>query len=670
MRRGQPAPRGHRGRNQATPILSQPVSGRAAPAGSNGPGVLSASGGRGGDHRIRSPAKLWPLWLFLGLTPFFALLLVEGILRAVGYGYPTSLVRLTHLAPGARAVLTGNPDFGRQFFPDSRFRSLPSFVLEAQKGPSTRRVFILGSSAAMGDPEPAFSLARMLEVMLAERFPEHRFEVVNAAMAAINSHAALVIGKEALRLQADALVLLEGNNEVIGPFGPGTSDRRGLLPLTWIRASLALRRTRIGQWAASWHHSDPERDPGQWAGLAQFAQHRIDPQDPRLEQVARHLESNVSDLARRAQRQAVPLLVLTVPVCLADFPPFASGLPQALDPSDRATLESSLQAAAEALRSGRPLEAAQWAETAWELAPDHAGARYARGMALRALGRPEAARALLQGAVDHDLLKLRTDSLLNQALRRAAGSAGATLVEVELAFQRDHPGGAGRESFLEHVHFTFEGTYRMAAEVWPALCAALWPTREESSLPPPLSALECRLALGYNIWEEALILQQMAERLSRPPFLSQPENSLREAAFAQRARTLHASSRDPRSAEAMLSLYRAASARRPSDWVLQRNQAQFLLALKRRSEALELARSGLSLHPEEPSLLEILIASLIGLERLEEAESNLTLLARDRRATTPVERFRLQIATAREASQRARNLPSPSQLDRVPGSHP
>ena len=38
--------------------------------------------------------------------------------------------------------------------------------LPAKKAPGTIRNFILGSSAAMGDPEPSCSLARVLDVML------------------------------------------------------------------------------------------------------------------------------------------------------------------------------------------------------------------------------------------------------------------------------------------------------------------------------------------------------------------------------------------------------------------------------------------------------------------------------------------------------------------------
>ncbi len=46
---------------------------------------------------------------------------------------------------------------------------------------------------------------------------------------------------------ADIWVIYMGNNEVVGPFGAGTVFGRQVPPLPLIRASLALKTTRIGQ---------------------------------------------------------------------------------------------------------------------------------------------------------------------------------------------------------------------------------------------------------------------------------------------------------------------------------------------------------------------------------------------------------------------------------------
>ena len=90
------------------------------------------------------------------------------------------------------------------------------------KPPNTKRIFILGESAALGDPMPEFSFSRMLEKMLIERFPSNRFEVINVAVTAINSHVILPIARECARHEGDLWIVYMGNNEMVGPFGAGT----------------------------------------------------------------------------------------------------------------------------------------------------------------------------------------------------------------------------------------------------------------------------------------------------------------------------------------------------------------------------------------------------------------------------------------------------------------
>lgn len=56
----------------------------------------------------------------------------------------------------------------------------------------------------MGDPQPAYGASRYLEVLLRERFPHEKFEVVNLGVTAINSHVILPIAREvASRGQGD-----------------------------------------------------------------------------------------------------------------------------------------------------------------------------------------------------------------------------------------------------------------------------------------------------------------------------------------------------------------------------------------------------------------------------------------------------------------------------------
>ena len=111
----------------------------------------------------------------------------------------------------------------------------------------TVRIFILGGSAAMGTPDPSFNFGQILGVMLRQQYPGVQFEVVNAAMTAINSHVTVEIARDCAAREPDLFVVYLGNNEVIGPYGPGTVFQRWSPSLSMIRASLWVKSTRLGQ---------------------------------------------------------------------------------------------------------------------------------------------------------------------------------------------------------------------------------------------------------------------------------------------------------------------------------------------------------------------------------------------------------------------------------------
>ena len=63
--------------------------------------------------------------------------------------------------------------------------------MKVRKPAGAFRIFVLGESAAMGDPEPAFGPARYLEMLLRDKYPDADFEIENVAFTAINSHVIL-----------------------------------------------------------------------------------------------------------------------------------------------------------------------------------------------------------------------------------------------------------------------------------------------------------------------------------------------------------------------------------------------------------------------------------------------------------------------------------------------
>src|SRR5262249_53126953 len=131
-------------------------------------------------------------WVFRGLAVMLPLIVValgEGILRWAGYGYPTGFFRKVQL--DGQPFFIDNERFTFRFFPPELARWPGSVRMAAEKPRGMRRIFVFGESAAMGDPQPAYSASRYLEVLLQERFPGEKFEIINLGITAINSHVIL-----------------------------------------------------------------------------------------------------------------------------------------------------------------------------------------------------------------------------------------------------------------------------------------------------------------------------------------------------------------------------------------------------------------------------------------------------------------------------------------------
>ncbi|HUJ27352.1 MAG TPA: hypothetical protein VLW85_15110 [Myxococcales bacterium] len=262
-------------------------------------------------------------WLFrlvsVVLLPLLALALFEGALHLFGFGAPAGFTIPCEI--DGRAAFCENPEFTAPFFPAGMERRATPFAIPAQKAPGTLRVFVVGESAAMGDPDPAFGLSRFLEVMLRAQFPGRRVEVINAGVVAINSHALLPIVGDLSRLQPDVFVIYAGNNEVVGPWGTGTVFTRGAPPLRLIRLFIRARQTRLGQLVS--RVASLGRRPQQWAGMEMFLGHQESADDPALRPVYANFAANLRDMIDAARSSGARVLVSTVPTRLRDFAPFA-----------------------------------------------------------------------------------------------------------------------------------------------------------------------------------------------------------------------------------------------------------------------------------------------------------------------------------------------------------
>ena len=290
------------------------------------------------------------------------------------------------------------------------------------------RVAFLGESAAAGYPAADFNLARIVRVIWNDRHPQHPMQTANFTSVGINSHVLRVFAGEAARMKPDAVVVYAGNNEAIGPYGPAAVWGRQAASTLLAQASLAVRNTRTGiAFAQLIELLFPANDKAKsWQSLNEFKDAKISYDDPALARMAAQTQDNFRAMIDKSTQAGAKVLLCTPAVNLADWPPLAS--------------------AREPERSAKEV--------------------FKRARDASNEGRKDDALALYRRARDLDLLRLRADSNVRNAITDAVAeteSPQVALLDTDRRLHEENPGPLGdRELFLEHVHLTFEARVALA----------------------------------------------------------------------------------------------------------------------------------------------------------------------------------------------------------------
>ena len=554
-----------------------PAKADPAPVGSGSPAFATPA---------RSRARLWVFRLLALVFPLGLIAIIELVLRLVGSGYPTHFFLSARQSgtntPGLDAdgpVCIENQRFGWRFFPAAIARTPEPLLLSQRKPQNTCRIFVFGESAAMGDPAPEYGFSRILEVLLRERYPGLAFEVVNVAMTAINSHVIREIAKDCAHLQGDVWIVYMGNNEVVGPYGSGTVFTSQAPGLAFIRASIALKATRIGQWL------DRLRQQGsqvaEWEGMEMFLQQQVRADDPKMKRVYAHFQRNLEDLVALAGASGAQILLSTVPSNLKDCPPFASMHKPGLSQTQRAEWQQLFEAGNKLVAEQKFTEALAPFQSAARIDPDYAELPFLMGRCLLALGKPAEARQSFARARDLDTLRFRADTRLDEIIRQvAAANSRVTLLDAVQVFQQQTSNSVvGGEFFHEHVHLNFAGNYLLACSMEKQLEPLLpaWVQKIGPGKPLALPAEECARRLALTDWNRLQIAEEMRKRLLQPPFTNQWGQLARDQHWRQTIATLKAAE-DPANLQQAAKEARLAVQQAPSDWRLRHNLARLLEA--------------------------------------------------------------------------------------------
>ncbi len=462
----------------------------------------------------------WFLTRFLTAVVMTALVLVlmEGLLRLAGVGVST---RFFIPDPDRPDLRIENPYATRRYFGPGLERSPWPCRFPAEKPADEFRVFLLGESAALGDPIPEYGLAPMLQVLLQTSRTNRRVRVVNAAITAVSSHVIRDIAEEVAGYDPDAVVIYMGNNEVVGPYGPGTVFPTAFQHAGWIRFITWARGLRVSQVL---EEAIVRFGPGgrkTWRGMEMFLDRQVSPDDPRLESMYGMFADNLEAICRSFTRREIPVVLSTVGVNLRDCAPLAS--------------EGAVDACREAYRFLHRGDAESAREQALAVLSNEgqvADAYYVLARALDELDRPVEARTAYRNALGADRLRFRADETINRAIRRFAGRVegnGVTLVDGEALFlDASAPAVPGENLFYDHVHMNATAQAMLASALAPAVASAAGMRYD-----PPRENDPAR-AVGWTAWSRRDALVEMYGRRLRPPFAGQIDQQGVEARWADR----------------------------------------------------------------------------------------------------------------------------------------
>jgi tetratricopeptide (TPR) repeat protein len=493
------------------------------------------------------PRSQWR-WPFRFLALLFVLAGLSLSLWSSAFGYPTSFFLKTQA--GDQPVHVNNPKFFWKFFPQKIAPEAIPFSIPTVKPKKAYRVFILGGSAARGTPNHSFSFGRILDVFLRHYFPGVQFELVNTSMEAINSHAALEIARDCVKLQPDLFVLYMGNNEV-----------------------LELMKSAPGKEPVT---------PGRWEGMAMFLQNQMRQDAPAMDRVHQDFRKNLSEICRLAEKAGIPIAVCTVATNLKDCAPFAS--------LNREDLAGSKEEWERIYREAVALEskgdfagALELFVQAREIDNSYAELHYRLGRCYGSLEQYQKARESFVLARDYDVLRFRADTRINEDIHAAVDGReehGAYLVNVDKIVSEASPHATpGAEIFYDHTHLKFEGNFLIAQGVFHRLEKLLpeWLGKKAAENVRTLTREKCAIRLGYTDWEiYSGVAKVLSESITKAPSVRQLNHPEQVAVLKEQQELLGKSFAAKTSKETMDQQYQQAIRHRKEDVWIRRNYASFL----------------------------------------------------------------------------------------------
>tara|TARA_B100000745_G_scaffold300377_1_gene254093 strand:+ start:1164 stop:2981 length:1818 start_codon:yes stop_codon:yes gene_type:complete len=389
------------------------------------------------------------------ILPLLILASIEMGLRMAGYGetYPLFIEAKAH-----EGYKQPNPDVVKRFFssPDLAPNVSPDTVFfRDRKGDDTFRIMIQGGSTTAGFPYGRWaSLTGMLEQRFKRLYPDKQIDIINTAMAAVNSYTLLDFVDEIIAEKPDLVLIYAGHNEYLGVMGVGSAfAAKGGRGATLLY--LKLKNLRIYRLVESVYVSlmTPDKQDGSAEDgrtlMSKVAREKSIPFDSELYHAGiAQFSGNLELILSKYQAAGIPVMIGTLASNEKDQIPFS-------EVAEKDALFPDI---------GVKKPAALIAEyhSKLEQTPHDAGYAYTLGYLYEQQGQYEQALTYYTQAKDFDLLRFRAPEAFNQVIRSAAETFGAVVVDSQQLIRKDTDHGIiGNQHMLEHLHPNVRGYFKL-----------------------------------------------------------------------------------------------------------------------------------------------------------------------------------------------------------------
>ena len=456
------------------------------------------------------------------VVPLLFFVLLEFSLMSFGVG--TSFDYFHTIDIDGESHYQENPEFANQFYPASLNIGPLENTFAEERSPDLLRVYVLGGSAAQGFPHKNHGVDRLLAAQLRAALPSRKIEVINTAMTSVNSHVVYAVAKSIPENSADYAVILMGNNEVVGPYGPGTFNQNFLADISLIRGIQVLKRTRIWQALDGLIQQVKPTDAVQeleWEGMQMFTNHGVSHDDARMDSVYGHYEDNLISIIETLRDKGIHVILSSVPVNLRHSAPFLSVHSPDLSKEQLDQWRELTRTGAQSSDAENWGDAVTQFQAALEIDPDYADTHFRLATAFENMGQFLEAKTHYQRALDLDALRFRADTNINQIIQDVAASVGNdafSFVDSAAAFeQASQPFQPGWNLLLEHVHYDFSGNHVLAAEMSRSIMSNLSAAGDYQ----PLPSVEVAKRTGFPNYDTIEEIKNLQGMIQHPPFPGQ-----------------------------------------------------------------------------------------------------------------------------------------------------